>query len=386
MTDSALARLSTETMLGELLERARELLGADTATVLLLDSSERLLTAVAAVGIEEEVRQGVRVPLGRGFAGTIAATRRPSIITHVDSTSVVNPLLWERGLQVLAGVPLFAAGRLLGVLHIGAVTPQRFTEHDISLLQTVADRIALAVHTQSLADSRAAAAALQRSLLPTVLPAVPGLEFAARYVPDAESGVGGDWYDVFTLPGDRIGIVMGDVVGHGLAAAVVMGRLRSALRAYALDVTDPADVLTKLDRKAKHFEVGVLATVSYAVVDPSREQVTVALAGHLPPVLVTPDRTARLMLQPVGPPIGFPRTRPYASSVLALPEGGVFCCYTDGLVERRASTIDAGLDRLCAALTVTEPETVCAKVMAELVGTEPARDDIALLVLRRTAQ
>lgn len=382
VTDSALAHLSTEQMLNELLTRVREALRADTATVLLLDPTGHQLTAVAAVGIEEEVRQGVRVPLGRGFAGTIAATHRPMIVDHVDPTSVVNPLLWERGLRVLLGVPLVAAGRLIGVLHIGALTGQRFTEHDISLLQMVADRIALAVHTQVSAEDRAASAALQRSLLPAVLPALPGCEFAARYVP-GESDVGGDWYDVFPLPGDRIGIVMGDVVGHGLAAAVVMGRLRSALRAYALDEPDPAHVLAKLDRKARHFEVGVMATVSYAVVSPDRAQVTVSLAGHLPPVRVEPGGAGELMTLPVAPPIGFPHEGPYPSGKLDLPTGAVLCFFTDGLVERRDSTIDDGLARLCAAVTAEEPEAVCSRVMAELVGMEKARDDIALLAVRR---
>ncbi|HEY0807396.1 MAG TPA: GAF domain-containing protein, partial [Pseudonocardiaceae bacterium] len=213
VTDSALAELNTEKLLGELLLRVRELLGVDTATVLLLDASARQLVATAAVGIEQEVRQGVRIPVGRGFAGRVAAERQPVIVDHVDDSTVVNPLLWERGLRVMLGVPLLAEGSLIGVLHVGSVTQQRFTDDDIHLLQMVADRIALAVRTQVSMVERAAAAALQRSLLPSVLPSLPGLEFAARYVPGSDTGVAGDWYDVFTLPGDRVGVVMGDVVG-----------------------------------------------------------------------------------------------------------------------------------------------------------------------------
>jgi serine phosphatase RsbU (regulator of sigma subunit) len=176
---------------------------------------------------------------------------------------------------------------------------------------------------------------------------------------------------------------MGDVVGHGLAAAVVMGRLRSALRAYALDIEHPADVLDKLDREAKHFEYGTLATVSYAVVNAARDRVTLALAGHLPPVLAAPGMAPVLMTRPVGRPIGFPRTGPYPSSVLDLPAGALLCFYTDGLVERRDSTIDSGLAQLCHAVTTGAPEAVCGRVMAELVGTRAARDDIAVLMLRR---
>ncbi len=386
VTDSALAHLSADALLSELLGRTRELLRADTATMLLLDPSARQLVVVAAVGIEEEVRQGVRIPVGQGFAGTIAATRQPIVVDHVDNTTVVNPLLWERGLRMLAGVPLVVGGELLGVLHVGATTPRPFTDDDLHLLQVVGDRLALAAHNQVSVVERAAAAALQNSLLPSVLPTVPGLRFAARYVPGADTGVGGDWYDVFRLPGERIGIVIGDVVGHGLAAAVVMGRLRSALRAYALDVDEPAEVLHKLNRKAHHFEYGTMATVCYAVIDRHHERVTMALAGHPPPVLAEPGGTGTLMERPVGPPIGFSSgDRPCPSSVLELRRGAVLCFYTDGLVERRDSTLDDGLQRLCATVSASNPETVCARVMATMVGTQAARDDIAVLVVGRDA-
>jgi sigma-B regulation protein RsbU (phosphoserine phosphatase) len=384
VTDSALAQLDTEALLGELLVRLRELLGVDTATVLLVDAPAGHLVATAAVGIEEEVRQGVRVPIGRGFAGRVAVERRPIVIDHVDDSTVLNSLLWERGLRTLLGVPLIAEGTLIGVLHVGSIAAQRFTENDIHLLQVVADRIALAAHTQVGVVERATAAALQRSLLPSVLPDVPGLAFSARYVPGTDTGVGGDWYDVFRLPGDRVGIVMGDVVGNGLAAAVVMGRLRSALRAYALDVDDPGEVLRKLDRKAHHFEYGTMATVSYAVVDPGHSQVSIALAGHLPPVVAMPDGAVAYAEPLVGPPIGFLRgDGRYQSAVLELPPGALFCFYTDGLVERRDSTIDVGMRKLRETVTAGSPEAVCARVMAVLVGTELVRDDIAVLAMRR---
>jgi phosphoserine phosphatase RsbU/P len=385
VTDSTLAYLSPEALYDELLGRVRDLLSTDTATMLLLDRTERQLVAVAAVGIEEEVRQDVRVPVGRGFAGGIAATRRRTVIDHVDDSTVINPLLWEHGLRTLAGVPLIADGTLLGVLHVGTMTPRRFDEEDLDLLQVVADRLALAARTRVSVVERTAAEALQRSLLPTVLPTISGLSFAARYIPGAASGVGGDWYDVFTLPGHRVGVVMGDVVGHGLAAAVVMGRLRSALRAYALDVDDPGEVLRKLNRKATHFEDGAMATVCYAVVDPTREHVTVALAGHPPPIIAEPDGTVTLTSQPVAPPIGFPQPSGQwpGTNVLPLHPGTVVCFYTDGLVERRDSTIDAGLCRLRDAIIAADPDTVCARVMARLIGNESVQDDVALLAMRR---
>jgi phosphoserine phosphatase RsbU/P len=384
VTDSSLARLDSGQLLDELLGRVRGSLRVDTATVLLADETGHQLTAVASAGIAEEVHQGVRVPVGRGFAGRVAAERRPVTIDHVDNATVVNPLLWERGLRTLLGVPLLVEGRLVGVLHVGRVQRRLFTDDEVQLLQMVADRIALVVRSQMTLSERSAVTALQQSLLPTVLPVVPGVEFAARYVPGADTGFGGDWYDVFPLPDDRVGVVIGDVVGSGLAAAVVMGRLRSALRAYALDVDDPAQVLRKLDRKAHHFEYGTMATVCYAVVDASRDWMTLALAGHPPPAIVAPGTDAVFTQPPIGPPIGFAGGGGhYADSVVGLPQRAVVCFYTDGLVERRGSPIDDGLDLLLATVEPGAPEMVCARVMAALVGTRAASDDVAVVAMRR---
>jgi sigma-B regulation protein RsbU (phosphoserine phosphatase) len=383
VTDSALSHLELEKLLQELLERVRELLRVDTATVLLHDKPSDYLTAVAAVGIEEEVRQGVRVRLGEGFAGHVATRRAPVVVTHVDETTVVNPLLWERGLHVLLGVPLVSAGELVGVLHVGSVSQREFTDNDVQLLQVVADRVALATQAQLSSVERATATSLQRSLLPSRLPQLPQLEFAARYVPGAETRVGGDWYDVFPLPGDRWGIVIGDVVGHGLPAAVVMGRMRSALRAYALlEVDDPADVLAKLDRKVTHFEPGAMATVVYGVIDPAGGSMCLSVAGHPPPVLAVPGRPAKLLDLPADLLIGTGIAMTRRSTVVEIPAGSVLCMYTDGLVERRNRDIDEGLTRLCGVVDTRAPESVCAAIMAALTGRDQPEDDVAVLVVR----
>jgi GAF domain-containing protein len=230
ITDAALFRLDDRELLAELLDRMREILQVDTAAVLLLDSSSGQLVATAAAGLEEEVRQGVRVPVGQGFAGRIAAERRPVILDHVDHTTVLNPILWAKGIRSMMGVPMMAGGRVVGVLHVGSLTPRQFTSYDTELLQMAADRAAAAVQSAMAQADRVASAALQRSLVPSALPAVAGAELTARYVPGT-GAVGGDWYDVFTLPSGDVGVVMGDVAGSGLAAAVIMGRMRSALRA-----------------------------------------------------------------------------------------------------------------------------------------------------------
>ncbi|PSL43663.1 GAF domain-containing protein [Saccharothrix carnea] len=383
ITDSALRELDVDKLFEVLLHQVRELFAVDTATVLQVDSGGGHLVARATAGLEEEVLQGVRVPVGSGFAGTVADRREPVQIDHVDPSTVVNPLLWERGLRVMLGVPMVAEGRLVGVLHIGSTVARRFTDDDVDLLQLTAERLATAVQLHRSRSELAAAALLQDSLLPGRLPTTSDWEFAARYVPGAENGVGGDWYDGFELPDDRLGVVIGDVVGSGLPAAVVMGRLRSALRAYALEFPDPAVVLGKLDRKASHFEAHTMATVAYAVIDTATARVDLALAGHLPPVLAVPGEPTRLVHPPLGPPIGHNlAVTGRQGTTLDLPPDALMVFYTDGLVERRGVDLDSRLEQLRRQVTSTAAETVCAGIMASLVGHEPATDDIALLVTR----
>jgi phosphoserine phosphatase RsbU/P len=384
ITDAALSRLDDQQLLAELLERTRDALQADTAAVLLLDYSSGQLIATAAAGLEEEVNQGVRIPVGRGFAGRIAAERRPVILDRVDHTTVLNPILWAKGIQSMIGVPMVAGGKVIGVLHVGSLTPREFAGHEIELLQLAADRAAAAVQSLTAQADRLAAAALQRSLVPTALPAVPGAELAARYIPGS-GGVGGDWYDVFTLPTGELCVVIGDVAGSGLAAAVIMGRMRSALRAYALETRDPAEVLDRLDRKMQHFEPDVMATVLYAVIEPGLSRMHACLAGHFPPVIAYPGQPAELASVPAGMIIGIadPVRRPVTT--VPIPPGTLLCFYTDGLIERPGEIIDEGLARLCQAVTAQSPDTACAVVMQELVGSGPARDDIALLMARRRA-
>lgn len=384
ITDAALSRLDDHDFLPALLDRAKDILRADTAAVLLLDSPTGQLVAAAAAGLEEEVRQGVRIPVGHGFAGRVAATGKPVILDHVGHTTVLNPILMDKGIRSMLGVPLIADGRVIGVLHVGSLTPRRFTGDDASLLQLAADRAALAVRSVRSADDRIAAEALQRSLLPSAPPTVPGVQIAARYVPGS-GAVGGDWYDVFVLPSGQLALVIGDVAGSGLPAAIVMGRMRSALRAYALETADPAEVLARLDRKMEHFEPGALATVLYAILDPALDRAYVCSAGHLAPVIAVPgERGAVVEISP-GLMIGVDtRTRRRVTTVkIAL--GAVMCLYTDGLVERRDFPLDEGLARLCGAVAAQAPEQVCASVMGALVGSAAARDDIALVVLRRLA-
>ncbi|SDM52600.1 PP2C family protein-serine/threonine phosphatase [Allokutzneria albata] len=385
ITDSALRELELEKLFDVLLPRVRALFEVDTITVLLVDHSGEQLVARATCGLEEEVFQGVRIRIGAGFAGRVAALREPVRIEHVDRSTVVNPLLWERGLRVLLGVPMVAhQGELTGVLHVGSTVPREFTDEEIDLLQLVADRLAMAAHASRARSEQAAAAMLQDSLLPSRLPVFEGWQMAARYVPGSGSSVGGDWYDVFDLPDGRIGLVIGDVVGSGLPAAIVMGRLRSALRAYALEFSDPAVVLGKLDRKASHFEDRTMATVTYAVIDPVSGRVELALAGHLPAVLAQPGQDTGFVEAKVGPPVGYNlAVTGREGAVVDLPPGGLIVLYTDGLVERRGVDLDSRLELLRGAVSTAPAEDTCARIMASLVGDRASTDDVAVLVVRR---
>ncbi|RKF23997.1 PP2C family protein-serine/threonine phosphatase [Micromonospora globbae] len=383
VTDAALSQLGLEDLLDELLERTRDLLRADTAAILLVDPTGTELVATAASGLEQEVRQGVRLPVGRGFAGTVAARGEPVMIERVDDTTVLNPILVTRGVVSVLGVPMLNGAQVIGVLHVGTLTPRRFTPDDVELLRLVADRASLATQARMSRLDRAAAVALQRSLLPARPQAVPGLDVAARYVPGTEVGVGGDWYDLFPLPSGHIGITIGDVAGNGLRAAVVMGRIRSALRAYALETDDPAEVLTRLDRKVQLFEPGAMATVIYAVLDPSLRTMVMSSAGHLPPLVAEPGEPTRIIEVVPDLPLGAYRDTPRRTTRAELAPGGCLFLYTDGLIERRTRALDEGVDLLRRSLTCQPADAMCSRAMAALLTEAAAADDVAVLAVRR---
>jgi phosphoserine phosphatase RsbU/P len=370
-------------LLTSLLERARLELRADTASVLLLDSSERYLDTYAAVGIELSVRERVRIRVGDGFAGKVAQSCAPMVIEHVTPDNVVNPVLLGASVRSLLGVPLLDESQLRGVLHVGSLHERSFDDTDIRLLQHLAELVSRAIRDEIGAQDLAATLALQRSLLPSKLPDVDGLEMAARYL-HAEGVLGGDWYDVFPLPGERVGLVMGDVAGHGFPAAVVMGRLRSALRAYALEYDDPAEVLRHLDSKIQHFEPGSFATVLYVVADRPFERLRMSSAGHPAPLVVRADGTVNAV--PVRPdlPLGAIREYPRTTTEAVLSRGAGLVMFTDGLVERRPpGTYFDALQQLKGAIEPVDPETACTRIIDAMFRANPVEDDTALLVVRR---
>lgn len=386
LTDAALAHLPAEELLSELLVRIAEILRSDTVAILLLDDDGRQLRARAAQGIEEEVEQGVTLPLGKGFAGRIAAERRSITIDDVDHADILNPILREKGIRSLLGVPLISEGRLLGVLHVGSLRPRRFTDAERELLQLAADRAAPAIDHAKLNEQRRLAEALQRQLLP-VLRDVPGVELASRYLPASRDTLGGDWFDAFPLPGGKVAVAVGDVVGHGVGAAAVMAQLRTALRAYAADGHEPTEVVERMNRLMWQLGPHAMTTLSYVVIDFEQERLEHVGAGHPPPLTVVGDHCDYLEVRPNVPLATVPSVG-YERTVHPCPAGTTLLLYTDGLVERRGEVIDVGMERLRAAVATEtgggEPvgvELLCARIAATVLPGQRG-DDVAFVAVR----
>jgi phosphoserine phosphatase RsbU/P len=385
VTSAALAYLDLDDLLSELLDRTTDILDADTAAILLLEEGSGTLVARAAKGLEEEVERGFKLPVGAGFAGRIAARREPVVIEDVENSpiEIVNPLLREKGLRSLLGVPLIVERRLVGVLHVGTLKPRGFGTDDVHLLRTVGDRAALAIEHGRLTDQRRAARHLQRRLLPQALPEIPELKLAARYLPASdEVSVGGDWYDVIELPDGTLGVGIGDVVGKGARAAAYMGELRSALRAYALEGLGPAAALAKLARFVD-IQRGQMATLAYAIVELGSFRIRVARAGHPYPLLVQPERGATYLTGAGGPPLGVGQMDSFTEQVSMIEAGSTLLLYTDGLLERRGERLTDPESILAETAYASDgdPETLCDNVVGRFLREQPSRDDVALLAV-----
>ncbi|WP_156724614.1 SpoIIE family protein phosphatase/ATP-binding protein [Streptomyces apocyni] len=308
--------------------------------------------------------------------------------------------LVEAGMHSMIAVPLRARGVVLGIaMFWRAENPEPFEREDLSLAEELVARAAVSVdNARRYSREHSMAVALQRSLLPRTLPDQSALDVAYRYRPaQAElgglGGVGGDWFDIIPLPGARVALVVGDVVGHGVHAAATMGRLRTAVHNFSSLDLPPDELLWHLDELVARIdqdETGDLAeatvtgaTCLYAIYDPVSGRCAMSRAGHLQPVLVLPGGTAEFIDVPGGPPLGL-GGMPFETLDLRLPEGSRLVLYTDGLIEDREREIDEGLERLRETLEHDggrSPEETCEAVLTELVPERP-RDDIALIVGR----
>ncbi|MFF8314560.1 SpoIIE family protein phosphatase [Streptomyces lydicus] len=306
----------------------------------------------------------------------------------------------SRGIHSMIAVPLRARGAVLGVvLFWRSQNPQPFEEEDLSLAEELVARAAVSLdNARRYTREHNMAVTLQRSLLPRGLPEQNAVEAAYRYLPAQAGrgglgGVGGDWFDIIPLPGARVALVVGDVVGHGLHAAATMGRLRTAVHNFANLDLPPDEILWHLDELvtridqdegAEGAEAPVTgATCLYAIYDPATGTCTMARAGHVQPLVVRPDGTAELADVPGGPPLGLGGL-PFETWQQPLPEDSRLVLFTDGLVEDRDRDIDEGLallTRTLAGHAERAPEEICEAALGALLPERPS-DDIALLVAR----
>jgi PAS domain S-box-containing protein len=305
-----------------------------------------------------------------------------AMIRRIARDATAAETLREAGVHSYLAVPLVARGEVLGTLSLyRTVNARPFDDQDLTLATELAARAAICVDNARLyGRERNTALTLQRSLLPRRPPDYDGLDIASRYLP-AVSEVGGDWFDVLPLKHDRIGLVVGDVMGKGVHAAAIMGQLRTATRALARLDMPPAELMYHLDDIAGSLGDSI-ATCVYAVCDPQRGRCHLTSAGHLPPVLVRPDGRAELLDIPSGVPLGVGGV-PFSAEERELAEGTLLALFTDGLVENRREPIDVGLQALLRLLEGGRRplEDTCDMVLGALH--RDYDDDVALLLARR---
>ena len=352
-------------------------------------ADELRLLATQHVGHLPEVS-----PTRRSFA-----TSRPVLVQHADEgldglfgSAATREAAERLGMGSLLAVPMVARRRTRGAILLGRRdTGRPFDQEDVDLAEDLARRAALAMDNVRLyQQEHTVADTLQRSLLPE-LPAIPGVESAAHYVSASTAAdVGGDFYDLLHLPDGSIGVVIGDVVGHDVAAAAAMGHLRGLIRACAWEAPDPdpAAVLARVDRLVQGLGVASMATMVYARAVPPAEggapwRVHLASAGHPPPLLRTPDGEVQLLDGVTGLLIGVDGSLPRRSTAIELPREAILLAYTDGLIERPGTDLDEGIaelvERLVAAPAGAGPRQLCDAAVA---GSLDGRDDVALIAVR----
>ncbi|MGW4198465.1 PP2C family protein-serine/threonine phosphatase [Streptomyces sp. NPDC005004] len=346
-------------------------------------------------GVLPAVREDSDGPWARVLRGSGALLLTPGEFVPESAPSdplhAINSTLFRR-MGGASGVvaPLRARRRILGALTLGR-GPDRppLTEGDLDLVEGLAHRAALYVDNARLhAEVQTIAERMQRSLLPA-LPVVDGLRIAARYSPATSTAqIGGDWYDSFVLPGGDTTLIIGDVTGHDLQAAVTMSQIRNMLRGIACDRQEPpGHILRRLDLAIAALNPHQTATCVYALLkgpgDDGRHTLHWSRAGHLPPLLVSAGGDTRYLEDAHGMVLGVDPAALRSSASIPLPPGGTLLLYTDGLVERRSEPLDHSLTRLrqhAAALVDQGLDTMCDELMAGMLPN--GSDDVALIALR----
>ena len=390
----ALARASTyDEIATAVLSDALPHVDAASGGLLLIDEERELVQAYGLQADDAVSERWYEYPLARMTPGTDAwRLGRAVHVPDLDEARSRYPLvaadLEAAGRSAVSAFPLHSAGERLGVLVTAFDEPGERSVSDVQFLSTTAAMTAQALLRVRLVDAeRRSLQALQRSLLPGTLPRLSGLEVAARYVAsDTAAEVGGDWYDVVELPGGAVGLVMGDVEGHDLGAAALMGLVRGAVRAYALDGQPPAAVMERANTFLNGLQLGRIVTLSFMQIHPQTRLVTTVSAGHPPALVAAADDPVVELPTDIGPPLGVPVTgHQWPETTTQLTEQATLVMFTDGLVESRGQDIDAGVARVAAALSSSRglvPESIADRLLA--ARAENSYDDVALVVARVT--
>ncbi|HEX5980215.1 MAG TPA: SpoIIE family protein phosphatase [Thermoleophilaceae bacterium] len=411
VTEAALEHLEPAELMGLVVERMKQAFRADMARILLIEpkreesdprrretrahSAEPSASGRARAGRLRPSELSLGAAAGFGFGAKtdtvpigdvlsqVVGEGRPVILDGLQGGAGLDAMLAAAAPRALMASPLTVKGRMAGVVEIATRKERRFTPEEESLLVLMADRAGLAIeHARAYEREVGTVEMLQRSLLPDKLPILPGVRIAARYSPGG-ADVGGDWYDAIPLDDGRVGLAMGDVVGHGLGAASLMGQLRHAARAYALEGHTPPAVLDLLDRLVRSLPGAQMATLLYLVVDSNLRTVRFASAGHVPPLVVDPDGQPRFLEGAPNPPLGVFDSSGHEEITAKLEPGSTIVLYTDGLVEERGVSIDAGLEALRqAARNPGHPVELCDHLVDSMLSIHPAHDDIAVLALQ----
>ena len=322
-------------------------------------------------------------------------TGRPELISVITDEMLVAGARDEEHMRIALDlqlrsaivVPLVAHGRVLGVMSwVAAESGRHYDQGDLLFAQDVARRAAVAIDNAELhSETLAAAVRLQQAVLPDTMPDLPGWDVASYYDPSGRTDVGGDFYDAINLVDGRLVLFVGDVMGRGVQAAAAMAQMRAAVRAYTAVDPDPASVLGKLDRMFAQFPTDQLVTLVYLVVDPVRDEILVANAGHPAPVLLRADGTTEQLPDAEGCPLGV-LVQDRIARTVPMYAGDTVLVFTDGLIERRDEDIDIGQKRVLHALPVLDAADLDAALARLVVSLrEPSLDDdVAAVAARRT--
>jgi PAS domain S-box-containing protein len=382
VTEAALTHLDLDELLDVLVQRVSEVFEADVVRILLRDHDDPERFRVgAAAGLD--VESGMLVEVSRALE-EVVANARPVTLSELPGGDVLDSAMKTAGVTSLMASPLVVKKQVAGVVEVGSTGARRFTLEDESLLMLMADRAGLAIeHARAYERELSNVEMLQRSLLPERLPEIGGIQVSAIYMPGG-ADVGGDWYDAIMLDNDRVGVAMGDVVGHGIGAASLMGQLRHAMRAYAVEGHSPAGVLDRLAKLVRGLDGGQMATLLYLVMEPDHGTIRFANAGHVPPLVIGPEGDAHYLESAHNPPLGVFDSPEHIETAVELTPGSTIVLYKDGLVEERGVSIDQGLEalRLAASQDACHPDELCERLVQAMLAIHPANDDIAVLALR----